>query len=274
MERVLRSLPFLRAPLLIGTDVVAWSIALIAAGQVWQLLGNGVASRVGLLSVFGLVMCLHLLTSWLVGDLIKQAPIGSPTNAVLVSAVVLTSGFWSAIANALPFAQWVPFALPLIAAPLALLLQLAARLSWRLLRERVVARRIAAGGARRTLVVGEGDSARQLVRSMLSDPEGRYRPVGFLAHDPAMRGRRACGLPVLGTEADVAATVSATGCELVILAAPALRARDVQQVARTALATGVEVKTLPSAVELDRRIASVHNLRDVVAAGSPENPVG
>jgi FlaA1/EpsC-like NDP-sugar epimerase len=272
VERVVRSLQSARAPLLVAADISAWGVALLCSSALWHLMGNPVVSSTGLLWVWAVVVVFQIVAASTVGDVIRTAPVGGPTNALLVSAVVFTGGFWTAIINALPFFGWLPLLVPVIAAAIALFLQVASRVTWRWLRERLVARRRSERGSRRTLVVGEGGLARQLVRSMLRDPEGRYWPVGFLAHDPRRCGKRACGLPVLGTDADVAALLSATGCDVVVLAAPALDPPHVHAVARTALDSGVEVKTLPSAKDLDRETASVSHLRDVLAVGPPYDP--
>lgn len=272
MDRVVRSLQSIRAPLLVAADVTAWGIAFLCASALWQLMGNPAVSTNGLLWAWAVVVALQIVAASTVGDVIRTAPVGGRTNAILVAAVVFTGGFWTALINALPFVGWLPLVMPVIAAAIALFLQVASRVTWRWLRERLVARSRAAQGARRTLVVGEGGPARQLVRSMLKDPEGRYWPVGFLAHDPRLCGKKACGLPVLGTDAELAAMLAATRCDVVVLAAPALDPPGVHAVARTALDNGVEVKTLPSASDLDRETASVWHLRDVLAVGPPYDP--
>lgn len=272
MERLLRSLQPARVPVLVTHDALAWLTALTAAAWLWERLGGPGFTLSGLLWAAATVTILHVIIAWVVGDVIRRAPVGSPTNALLVAAVAFTAGFWAAIINATPLADWLPFAVPVIATPIALLLQVGSRWTWRRMRERMVARRVRSRGARRTLVVGVDSPARQLVRSMLSDPKGRYWPVGFLAHDPTKRGKKTCGLPVLGTEDELVSTVSATGCKLVVLAAPSLGPSAVQAVARTALERGIQVKTLPSAQVLDRRTASLYDLVDVVTADSPHDP--
>lgn len=272
MERLVRSLRLARVPLLVAFDAMAWLAALAATAWLWERIGGYDYSSSGLLWAAGTVAILHVLIGWVVGDVIRRAPIGSPTNALLVAAVAFTAGFWAAVINAAPFADWLPFAVPVIATPIALLLQVTSRWAWRRMRERVVARRVRARGARRTLVVGVDSPARQLVRSMLSDPKGRYWPVGFLTHDPSKRGKKTCGLPVLGTEDELISTVSATGCKLVVLATPSLGPSVAESVARTALRSGVEVKALPSADHLDRRTATVYDLVDVVASDAPHDP--
>ena len=271
MERLLRSLRPARVLLLVALDAVAWFCALTAAAVGWDVLVGAEYSTAGLLQATGTVVLLHVVTGWMVGDVVRRAPVGSPTNAILVSAVAFTAGFWAAIVNATPFVDWLPIAVPVLATPVALLIQVTSRWTWRRMRERAVARRVRSRGARRTLVVGVDSPARQLVRSMLIDPQGRYWPVGFLAHDPNKRGRKTCGLPVLGTDDEVASTVSATGCELVVLAESSRGGHDAQAVARAALQRGVQVMALPSAQELDRRTASLYDLVDVVA-DSPHGP--
>ena len=51
------------------------------------------------------------------------------------------------------------------------------------------------------LVIGAGEAGRELIGSMLRDPQGQWQPVGFLDDDPAKRHRRIRGIPVLGSTA-------------------------------------------------------------------------
>lgn len=265
MDRVLRSLRVARLPLLVGYDALVWFVALSVAAVSLHAGAGADTSLPALIGVWALVTCLHTAIGVVVGDVRRRAPLGGSVDALLVGAVAFTAGFWVAIVDMVPFAQWVPVLVPLAAAPVALALQVGARVAWRLLREHEVSRRVRILGARPALVIGAGGPARQLVRSMLRDPRCRYVPVGFLAHDPELRARSLCGLPVLGTDDELDGALEATGCRLVVLAAPQLDARSAGALVQAALVAGVDVMTLPDAAELDRHTAHVSHLRDVVA---------
>ena len=81
-----------------------------------------------------------------------------------------------------------------------LVLIVTGRATWRWLRERFDETAVSAGpeGAARVLVVGAGDGGKELIGSMLRDPNRTWHPVGLLDDDPYKRHRRIRNVPVLG----------------------------------------------------------------------------
>ena len=90
-----------------------------------------------------------------------------------------------------------------------------------------------AGAGTSVLVIGAGEAGRELIGSMLRDPQRTWHPVGLLDDDPYKRHRRLRGVPVLGTTDELADAVEATGAETVIIAIPSA---DAARIARLRLA--------------------------------------
>jgi len=73
-------------------------------------------------------------------------------------------------------------------------------------------------GLRNVLVLGIGESAREVLKRLQWSPELRYRPVGLLAPDRERVGRRVRRIPVLGTYGDVERIAGREHVDLVIVA--------------------------------------------------------
>ena len=52
------------------------------------------------------------------------------------------------------------------------------------------------------IIMGAGDGGEMLLREIRNNPQHGYQPVGFLDDDPAKKGARIHGVPVLGTRAE------------------------------------------------------------------------
>jgi len=154
----------------------------------------------------------------------------------------------------------VPISAPLLGGPLALVTMLAVRYLRRVQRERAL--RPDVRTAAKTLLFGAGDAAAQLIASMLSDPGGRYLPVGLLDDNPELRHRRIGGVGVLGGRADIAETIAGSGAETVVFAVTNADASLVRQVRRDTLASGATFKVLPSVGELLDGPVGVGDMRD------------
>jgi FlaA1/EpsC-like NDP-sugar epimerase len=155
----------------------------------------------------------------------------------------------------------VPLSAALLGGPVALIAMLAVRYLRRLQRER--SRRPDVAKAKPALLFGAGDAASQLVASMLSDPDGRYVPVGLLDDDPELRHREIDGVRVLGGRPDLATAIEQTGAETVVFAVSNADAALVRDVRRSALGAGVSFQVVPSVSELLHGRVGIGDVRDV-----------
>ncbi|MFC7550580.1 polysaccharide biosynthesis protein [Plantactinospora sp. GCM10030261] len=249
-----------RAPVLLGSDIAAWTTGCALATwatdnfhiTVDQLL---VALGIGL--VAGL---LHGLVRRILDRYLGRHPLGSLPEAqylVLTSAGTATLGL--AVLLATPAPQ-VPANTPLVGAAIAVVLMLEAR--WIL--RRVGDRRLRpnAGSATPVLLFGLGVAGQGLLRALLSDPDSRYLPVGLLDDDPDRRRLRFSGLRMLGGRDDIADAVARTGATTLIFAVASADAELVRDIRTRTLAAGADFKVLPPVRELvdDRiRVADVRS---------------
>ena len=106
------------------------------------------------------------------------------------------------------------------------------------------------------LLFGLGSAGQALLRALLSDPRGRYLPVGLLDDDPEKRHLRIDGVPVLGGRGDIAGAVRQTGATTVIFSVANADAELIRELRALTSAAGVEFKVLPPVRELvDHRIS-------------------
>jgi UDP-GlcNAc:undecaprenyl-phosphate/decaprenyl-phosphate GlcNAc-1-phosphate transferase len=92
-------------------------------------------------------------------------------------------------------------------------------------------------GATKLLVWGAGDVGAALVRKLLDAPEEGLLPVGFIDDDPAKRGRKIHGIPVLGPSTEIERLLRARVAERVLLAS---RTISNDKIAAVALRVGKE----------------------------------
>ncbi|MEU6078088.1 nucleoside-diphosphate sugar epimerase/dehydratase [Micromonospora sp. NPDC047074] len=155
----------------------------------------------------------------------------------------------------------VPASAPLVGGALALLFMLTARFTYR--HRRDLAMRPDVRSSTPVLLFGLGDAGQGLLRAMLSDPRGRYRPVGALDDDPHKRDLRIGAVRVLGGRRDVADAVRRTGATTVIFSVANADAALIRQIREATLPTGAAFKVLPPVRDLvDHRI-TVTDVRDV-----------
>jgi FlaA1/EpsC-like NDP-sugar epimerase len=113
-----------------------------------------------------------------------------------------------------------------------------------------------------------------LVRDLRGCPDYGLRPVGLLDDDPAVRS--ACGVPVVGTLADLKRVVRDRQIAAVVIAIPSLPPAALSRLIRAAADTGAYVRYLPSFVSALERAARAADMRTVSYSeliGRPERQV-
>jgi FlaA1/EpsC-like NDP-sugar epimerase len=142
------------------------------------------------------------------------------------------------------------------------------RVAYRMLYEH--ARAQITGGdtdVRRALVIGAGEAAKRLLATI--HHQG-WIVMGLLDDDPAKRGARIGGVPVLGTLQDLARDELRASATHVIVALPGATAAQRRRAIELASSTGLPVLMVPSASELQDGSAHIERVRSI----EPEDLLG
>jgi FlaA1/EpsC-like NDP-sugar epimerase len=249
MQRVLdaarRRLPLVH----FAVDSVIWALAIPLA--VWlrydynvrQLGGNlilPIVLVVGLQGLFGLGYGLYR-RRWRYGSFDEVRIVAATAASV---GLVATVSLWG-LGN-------VPRSVPLLAMGMSLLGQISARSMWRLRNERL--RRPNGDHLERLVVVGAGEGAEQILRTLRGAPDSRYTPVALLDDDPAKRNLRLSGVRVEGRVSDLAAAAGRHHADAVLIAVPSADSAFIRRVTETADELKLRVLILPP---VDALIAGV-----------------
>ena len=81
-------------------------------------------------------------------------------------------------------------------------------------------------------MVGAGEAADQIVRTMRRSKDSPYRPVALVDDDPRKASLRLNGLRVQGTTADVIDVVAAHGASDVLVAIPSITGERLREIER------------------------------------------
>ena len=248
-----------RTLLLVSFDVIIWLASTIVAALM-RYPERGVIPWADVLVVGVSLASLHLGVGSLVRLHEGRARTASLEEMLLLGPVAVLTGLVVSLVNAM--SRDVARSLPLIATLCFVVIAAWGRGAWRRMGERGFEAGDARGGTR-VLLVGAGEAARELIGSMLRDPEARWRPVGMIDDDLNKRHLRIRGVPVLGTISDLGAAVDKVGVGSAILAIPSAGKELVRDVTDLAGEFGVELKVLPAATQLLNQHVGVRDIRDL-----------
>jgi FlaA1/EpsC-like NDP-sugar epimerase len=116
---------------------------------------------------------------------------------------------------------------------------------------------------RRTLVIGAGERAEQLLREARRAEEHALNVVALVDVDGSRQGRSIRGVRVLGTVNDLPSLGQRLRAEFAIIALDSTESSEMRRVVDQCIAAGLEFKTLPSLHELLEGTAGVNQLRNV-----------
>ena len=126
---------------------------------------------------------------------------------------------------------------------ITLLGQVSVRSFWRLYRSR--RQRPVDGEATRTVVIGAGEGAEQILRTLRDTPDAPFLAVAMVDDDPSKSGLRMSGVKVQGTLADLAQVAARHHAEAALIAIPSAEPALLRDVTRQAESCGLEVFILP-----------------------------
>ena len=103
---------------------------------------------------------------------------------------------------------------------------------------------------RATLLYGAGHTGVLLARSAHRDPRSGVVPVGFLDDDPSLTGGTVAGIRVYGGVESMRRAVAETNARTLLITMPSAAGSAVRRVVEGALALHLEVRTVPSLIDL------------------------
>jgi FlaA1/EpsC-like NDP-sugar epimerase len=142
---------------------------------------------------------------------------------------------------------------------IALVLAAGVRYAVRLLQDQ----RLRPSQGTRVVVMGAGEGAAQVVRSMLRTPSSPYVPVALLDDDPRKRTLRIMGVPVTGNRHALTQVISKYDADAVLIAIPSAGADLIRELTDLAGPLNVDVKVVPPVVELFGRTVRIEDIRPV-----------
>jgi len=112
-------------------------------------------------------------------------------------------------------------------------------------------------------VIGAGDAGAMIVRELRRNRQLGLEVVGFIDDDPAKRGARIAGVPVLDNRGALAAMIARHGIRHAIIAMPTAPGGVLREVVRRCGEAGIPTQTVPGLFEIIGGQVTVRQLRDV-----------
>ncbi len=123
--------------------------------------------------------------------------------------------------------------------------------------------RMQAGGGKRVLIIGAGESAQMLARDMLQQVQGEYLPVGMIDDNPDKLNREIHGIQVLGGFEDIPDVTEKQSVDLIVIAIPSLSTARMQRLVGICESAGVAFKTLPRLEDMISGQVTVNAIQEV-----------
>lgn len=137
----------------------------------------------------------------------------------------------------------------------------ASRFSFRLYHEREP--RKGEGQLSRTIVVGAGEAGRMIVRQMKQNPQWGRKPILFIDDDRRKWGLEIFGLGVAGPISEIPRLAAHNEIDQIVIAIPSLSKREMAEVTKLCIETGLKVQTIPRIEDLMVGKVKVSDIRDV-----------
>ena len=113
------------------------------------------------------------------------------------------------------------------------------------------------------MIIGAGEAGHALVTEFNSSQHISGNVVCAIDDNPNKRGRRICGVPIVGNRQDIPQMVEKYGISKIIIAIPTISARDRKDILDICSGTGCQVQVLPGIFQMVNESVSVSHLRKV-----------
>ena len=251
-ERARRRLPLVH----FVADSGLW-VAAIPAGvllrydfdvaKVWSAqIALAVGVAVALQGCFGLIYGLYRRL-WRYGSFDEVRVVALTALSV---GLVMTWMWWGVSDSTL---RVIPRSVPLLATAISLLGQIAIRSMWRLYVEH--RDRPEGDHLQRVVIVGAGEAAEQVLRTLRASAGDPFVPVAMVDDDRSKRNLRMLGVRVEGRVDDLVDVARRRSATSVLIAAPSAESPFIRRVTTLADGEGLDVFVLPT---VDKMLGGVH----------------
>ncbi len=199
-----------------------------------------------LLRSVALALVLQGVIGFALGQYRRKWRYGSFDEVRMIAITALSVG--AILTVALWWDLSIPRSVPMLAAAISLLGQVAVRSAWRSYVENQ--RRPNGPDVARLVVIGAGEAGVQIVRTLLATPTSPYVPVALLDDDPAKRNLRISGVRVAGTVDDLAMVAEDARATAVLIAIPSADSSLIRRIDEDARRVGLELFVLPPVEKL------------------------
>ncbi len=118
-------------------------------------------------------------------------------------------------------------------------------------------------GAPRVMIIGAGEGGAMVIREIKNSNKISFHPVCVIDDDPAKRGMRVGGVPVVGTRADIVEKAKKYRVDQIFLAIPSAGGKIVREICEICTRTGCKLRILPGMYQMLDGTVKTEKLRDV-----------
>ena len=113
------------------------------------------------------------------------------------------------------------------------------------------------------LIIGAGNCGEKIFREIRFNAALQYNIVGFIDDNPAKRGLKIHGIPVLGNLDEMDAVIRRLKVQELLIAVPSARSADMRKIVEKCKNTGLSFKTIPGYGELIDGRVTINSIREV-----------
>ena len=269
MDRLRNLVVAYRRPLVIGTHLLLWTLALALAISLrfefdipqgfWRLvpllLGVSLLAKTSMHWMLGLFHGLWRYSG--------SRDLRSLLKAATLSSVVFATA-WALLGTDISHNTF-PRSIFVLDWAFTILIVGGLRFSIRTIREIAIQNAIPSSTERRRrlLVLGAGDAGEMLIREIVRSHTRRYEAIGFLDDNASKLGGEIHGVPVLGPISSVTTIAESRKIDEIILAIPSLSGREMRRLLELCRPTGAHLRTLPGVDTLIDGKVTVSQLTDI-----------
>lgn len=177
----------------------------------------------------------------------------------IIKAVLIGTAVSMAILFVYTRAEGIPRSVPVIHALLLIMLLSGPRLIYRWMKDR----HLYLTPGQRVLIVGAGQAGEMLARDFLRNRESAYQPIAFVDDNLRRTGREIHGIPIAGRCDEIPMLADKLEIELIMLAIPSAKSKQMQKVVDTCEKTGIPFRTIPQLSDLMSGNVRINDLREV-----------